>query len=153
MTTEYPAEPMNILKFKNYGHTLETSFVIYADFESILEQVDDEETKSTRKINKHVPCGFSCLTTSSCEQYNREEVVVYSGRDSMSKFFRHIHSEPLRINKILNEIVPMKELSPEQICDYRNAKTCFNCGVEFSADQDDENYAKNRHHNHWMENT
>ena len=67
VTSEYPVEPMNILKFKDYGHTLEVPFTIYADFESILEEVDDDESKSTQKINKHVPCGFSCLTTSSCE--------------------------------------------------------------------------------------
>ena len=74
--------------------------------------------------------------------------MVYSGRDCMSNFFQHIHSEQLRINKILNEIVPMKDLTPEQIRDYRNAKSCYNCGVEFSSDQDDENCAKNRDHNH-----
>ena len=50
--------------------------------------------------------------------------------------------------KSLGIIVPMKDLTPEQIRDYRNAKTCFNCGVEFSSDQDDENYAKNMHHQH-----
>ena len=148
MTAEYSAEPMNILKFKNFEHTLESPFAFYADFESILERVDDDESKSTRKIKKHVPCGFACLTTSSCEKYNKEEVVVYPGRDAMPKFFQHIHAEQLRINKILNEIVPMKELTPEQEREYRNAKKCFNCDVEFSADQDDENYARNRHHNH-----
>ena len=42
----------------------------------------------------------------------------------------------------------MKELTPEQIRDYRNAKKCYICDEEFSADQDDENRAKNRDHNH-----
>ena len=148
VTAEYPVEPMNILKIKNFGHTLETPFAIYADFESILERVDDDESKSTRKLNKHVPCGFACLTTSSCEKYNKEEVVVYSGRDAMPKYFQHIHAEQLRINKILNEIVPMEELTLEQKREYRIAKKCFNCDVEFSPDQDDKNYARNRHHNH-----
>ena len=66
----------------------------------------------------------------------------------MQKFFQHIHVKQLRINKILNEIVPMKELTPEQEREYRNAKKCFNCDVEFSGDQDDENYARNHHHDH-----
>ena len=35
VTAKYPAEPMNILRFNNFGHTLETPFVIYADSESI----------------------------------------------------------------------------------------------------------------------
>ena len=56
--SEYPVEPMNILKFKNFGHTLETPFVIYADFESILERVDDDGSKATRKLNKHVALRF-----------------------------------------------------------------------------------------------
>ena len=103
--------------------------------------VDDDDSQSTRKLNKHVPCGFACLTVSSCEKYNNEQVVLYSGQDAMSKFFEHIHMELLRINEILRVIVPMEELTPEQIRDYRNAKTCFNCGIEFSSDQDDENYA------------
>ena len=148
VTAEYPAEPLDILRFKNFGHTLEVPFVIYADFESILVPVDDDVSKATRKLNKHVPCGFACLTVSSCEKYNNEQVVVYSGEGTMEKFFQHIHMEQLRINEILREIVPMEELTPEQIRDYRNAKTCFNCGVEFSADPDDPNYAKNRDHNH-----
>ena len=148
VTAEYPAEPLDILRFKNFGHTLEVPFVIYADFESILEPGNDDVSKSTRKLNKHVPCGFACLTVSSCEKYNNEQVVVYSGEDAMEKLFQHIHMEQLRINEILRVIVPIEELTPEQIRDYRNAKTCFNCGVEFSADQDDPNYAKNRDHNH-----
>ena len=148
VTAEYPAEPVDILRFKNFGHTLEVPFVIYADFESILVPVEDDVSKSTRKLNKHVPCGFACLTVSSCEKYNNEQVVLYSGQDAMSKLFQHIHMEQLRINEILREIVPMIDLTPEQIRDYKNAKTCFNCGVEFFSDQDDENYAKNMHHQH-----
>ena len=69
VNAQFPVEPMNILKFKNYGNSLEVPFVIYADFEAILVEVDDDENKSTRKLNKHVPCGFACLTTLSCEQY------------------------------------------------------------------------------------
>ena len=145
---EYPAEPMNILKFKNYGNSLEVPFVIYSDFESILEQVDDDESKSTRKINKHLPCGFACLTTSSCERYNKEEVVVYSGRDSMSKFFQHIYSEQLRINKISSEIVPMEELTPKQIRKHKNAKTCFNCDKEYYYDHEAEMFTRTAHHQH-----
>ena len=83
VNAQFPVEPMNILKFKNHGNFLEVPFVIYADFEAILEQVDDDENKSTRKLNKLVPCGFACLTTSSCEQYNKEKVVCYSRPDVM----------------------------------------------------------------------
>ena len=139
---------MNILKFKNYGNSLEVPFVIYADFEAILVEVDDDENKSTRKLNKHVPWGFACLTTSSCEQYNKEEVVVYSGPDCMSRFFSHLNNKRLRINKILSKIIPMEELTPEQLREHKNAKKCFNCDAEFFYDHEAEVFTRTAHHDH-----
>ena len=148
VNAQFPVEPMNILKFKNHGNSLEVPFVIYADFEAILVEVDDDENKSTRKLNKHVPCGFACLTTSSCEQYNKEEVVVYSGPDCMSRFFSHLNSERLRINKILSKIIPIEELTPEQLREHKNAKKCFNCDAEFFYDHEAEVFTRAAHHDH-----
>ena len=110
--------------------------------------MDDDENKSTRKINKHVPCGFACLTTSSCEKYNKEKVVCYSGPDTMSRFFSHLNNERLRINKILSEIVPMEDLTPEQLREHKNAKKCFNCDEEFYYDHEAEVFTRTAHHDH-----
>ena len=44
-------EEQCVLKFKNFHHKLSVSFVIYADFESVLEPIQDDE----RKENKHEP--------------------------------------------------------------------------------------------------
>ena len=148
VNAQFPVEPTNISKFKNYGNSLEVPFVIYADFEAILEHVDDDENKSTRKLNKHVPCGFACLTVSSCEKYNQEKVVCYSGPDVMARFFNHLKNERLRINKILGKIVPMEELTPEQLCKHKNAKKCFNCEEEFYFDHEAEAFTLTAHHNH-----
>ena len=148
VNAQFPVEPINILKFKNYGNSLEVPFVIYADFEAILVEVDDDENKSTRKLNKHVPCGFACLTTSSYEQYNKEKVVVYSGQDCMSRFFSHLNNERLRINKILSKIIPMEELTPEQLREHKNARKCFNCDEEFYYDHEAEVFTRTAHHDH-----
>ena len=117
-------------------------------FEAILEQMDDDENKSTRKLNKHVRCGFACLTTSSCEQYNQEQVVCYSGPDTMSRFFSHLNNERSRINKILSEIIPMEELTPEQLRKHKNEKKCFNCDEEFYYDYEAEVFTRTAHHKH-----
>ena len=148
VTAEYPVEPMNILKFKDYGHTLEVPFTIYADFESILEEVDDDENKATRKINKHVPCGFRVLQHRRASRYNREEVVVYSGEIvclNSSNIFTRNNWE---LTRFWTKLCPWKNWPRNRFTTTGNAKTCYNCGVEFSADQDDENRAKNRDHNH-----
>ena len=42
----------------------------------------------------------------------------------MSRFFSHLNNKRLRMNKILSEIIPMEELTPEQIRKHKNAKMC-----------------------------
>ena len=47
VTAEYLAEPLDIVRFKNSGHTLEKTFVISADFKNQLESLDDDASNST----------------------------------------------------------------------------------------------------------
>ena len=55
MTADYPVEPVEILRFKNSEHTLETPFVNYADFESIFyadfESISDAKVAGVRASN------------------------------------------------------------------------------------------------------
>ena len=64
---EMPEEDNKILKY-NHGEkkSMLQPFVIYFDFESLLEKIDtylkDLEKSSTTKINKHIPSGYSLFT-------------------------------------------------------------------------------------------
>ena len=51
------------ISFKNWNRLMEVPFVVYADFECFLENIDscepDNRRSFTEKYQKHKPCGFS----------------------------------------------------------------------------------------------
>lgn len=57
-----PSPENSILKFQNYHKQLQAPFIIYADFESILEKIpgcQPNNTQSfTEKYQEHVDCGY-----------------------------------------------------------------------------------------------
>ena len=59
---EMPTKSKSILKSSDYQNQLKMSFMIYADFESILEPIQgcnqDPTISHTDKVNKHTPSGF-----------------------------------------------------------------------------------------------
>ena len=61
-----PEEDNKILKYNHSGKSMMQPFVIYFDFESLLEKLDtcpnDPEKSSTTKINKHTPSCYSLFT-------------------------------------------------------------------------------------------
>ena len=135
----YPTLGENILKFKNFGNTLEVPFTIFADFESILLPTSDP-----KKYNKHQPSAVSCLTVSAFPEYNNQEMFVYTGEDAVQQFFAHLDREKSRIDEILNRDEPMKPLTPEELKEHNSAKTRKNCGVKF----DEGVFKRVFHHEH-----
>ena len=123
--TAYPTPGENIMKFRNFGNSLEVPFTIYADFETLVIQNED-----VKKTKKHVPSGVSCLTVSAFPEFNRD-MFLYTGPDVMVKFFEHLDSERMRIDEILRRNTPMKRLTPEQLRECAAVKTCRNCDVKF----------------------
>ena len=123
--TVFPTPGENIMKFKNFGNSLEVPFTIYADFETLVIPNDD-----AKKTKKHVPSGVSCSTVSKFPEFNRG-IFSYTGPDVMEKFFEHLDSERKRIDEILRRNPPMKRLSPDQLLECAAVKSCRNCDVKF----------------------
>ena len=63
------SEDTKILKFRQYQKSDTTPFIIYADLECIIENIDgcksNPENSSTTKVSKHIPSGCSMSTISS----------------------------------------------------------------------------------------
>ena len=136
----YPTPGENILKFKNFGNTLEVPFTIFADFESILLPTSDP-----KKYNKHLPSAVACLTVSAFPEYNSEQMFVYTGEDAMQQFFAHLDRGKSRIDEMLRRNTPMKPLTPKELNEHNSTRTCKNCGVEF----DDGVFKRVFHHEHY----
>ena len=106
-----PSETEKILKFKNYSKKFPLGFVIYADFECILEKVNPTVDKSTTVVEKHIPCGYCYKIVYTNEKYTQPP-VVYHGENAVTHFLMAFNREEQKITKLLKEVKPMK-LTPE----------------------------------------
>ena len=62
----FPSEKDNILEFNHYMKSDKIPYIIYTDIESLIKKIDgcanNPENSSTRKIEEHIPCGYSIST-------------------------------------------------------------------------------------------
>ena len=119
-----PSEKERWMKFKNFGKSLKAPFVIYADFECILEPVQEGGGKK----NKHTPCGYSYLVVSAVDEYEKQpEVVTYSGENVMQHFFEDMIGETEHLLKRLKKKIPMN-WRPEDQQKFEETEDCHICG-------------------------
>ena len=61
-----PSEATKILEFNQYQKSDKAPFIIYADFECLIEKIDEckksSENSFTTKVGQHFPSGFSMST-------------------------------------------------------------------------------------------
>jgi len=129
-----PNEENKILHFKKIEAQERLPFVIYADFESILEQKETVEGDTMRSWTEnyltHIPCSFAIHTVSTDKRFYSEP-KVYFGEDSAEKFIDLVLREAKVIRKFLKNKIPMEKLSIQQCGEYNTATTCHICKKVF----------------------
>ena len=121
------------IKFKNYKNTNRHPFVIYADFECIVEKMDccdgNPNESYTNKIQKHKPISYTYAVVCFDDRVRKTKVRTYTGEDCMEDFVIEIEGE-------CREIYNMPEAKPvykrEDVINYNLAVTCKYCGGAFS---------------------
>ena len=137
-----PSEDTKTLEFNQYQKSDIAPFIIYADLECLIENVNacknNPEKSSTTTVDRHVPSGFSLSTISSFKSIENRNVVC---RDIESR------EHAMEIINFKNE--KMKSSTNEQQISYQNANT-FYISTEKSADKHprDKKYCKTRVHCH-----
>ena len=84
------------ISFKDFNKSIKHPFVIYADFESILENIDTVSPNPnklyTNKYQKHTPCGFCYYIKSAVgDEYNKLD--LYRGEDASDEFVRRLEKD------------------------------------------------------------
>ena len=83
-----PSEKDNILGFNQYMKPDKMPYIIYADMESLIKNVDgcgnNPENSSTTKSGEHVPCRCSMSTIWAFENIENKH-TLYHGKDCMKK--------------------------------------------------------------------
>ena len=104
-----------IVQYSDGQYQFKVPFVMYADFESILEPIqgasNNPNISSTRGVNIHMPSGW-CV----------------------SKFCKHIISEAKRLYDSFPE-KPMTPLTKSQLKEYKQATKCHICFKPFSEEK------------------
>ena len=91
-------------------------FIMYADFESILEPIsgpgNDPRISTTRDINVHIPSGW-CVHSEFAYSEVKDPLKLYRGKDCIRKFFDHVIGEAHHLYQSFPE-KPMEPLTKVQ---------------------------------------
>ena len=134
------------VKYSDGQYQFKVPFMMYADFESILEPIqgasNDPGISSTGGINVHTPSSWYVYSkfaygevSNPCSQYRSLNCV--------EKFCEHVISEAKRLYRSFPE-KPMTPLTKLQIKEYNKVRECHICLKPF-----DENDRKVRDHCHY----
>ena len=118
-----------IVKYADGQYQFKVSFVIYADFDSILVPVsgapNNPEMSSTREINIHQPSGW-CMYSKFAYGKITNPLEQYRGRDCVNKFCETIMAEAKRFYESSLK-KPMNKLTKEQTVEFVTDKECHIC--------------------------
>ena len=130
-----------IVEYSNGQHQFKVPFVMYANFESILEPIqgvsNNPNASSTRGVNVHKPSGwclhskFAYAQSAGRDHGNvKKPTTQYKGVNCVEKFCEHIISEAIRLYTSFPE-KPMIPLTKKQLKEYKNATKCHICFKPF----------------------
>ena len=123
-----------IVKYSYGQYQFKVPFMMYADFESILEPIqgasNNPNISSTRGVNIHTPSGW-CVYSKFSYGDIANPLTEYSGSDCVEKFYEHIISEAKRLYNSFPE-KPMSPPTKSQLKEYARATKCHICFKPFS---------------------
>ena len=102
----------SLVKFHDGQNQFKVPFLMYADFESILNPIESSESNPeesyTKVINQHVPSGF-CAYSKFAYGKVENPLKLYRGEDCVEVFCNYISNEAKRLYHMFPE-KPMKPL-------------------------------------------
>lgn len=131
----------SIVRFKNYGHSKRMPFIIYADIECLLEKIDDDNDnnhKSRFNYQRHKPFSvgyfFHCSYDESLCFYKSYRSISSTSLDCIDWFIEELYNLSQKLVEKFRTIVPMVELTAEQLLNHNTTQTCFICHKTFTND-------------------
>lgn len=82
MVTIMPGDMDSKVSFKNYKKQIDVPFVVYADFECILESVNIQNSSNVQTTQRHIPFAYSYYIKCSFDR-SLDNFRIYSGKDSI----------------------------------------------------------------------
>ena len=139
-----PKQGENILKFNNFHKQLPVPFVIYADFEAIMEKVkgckqsEEMENKKNRRsymeaYQTHEDCGYGYKVVCCYDDKYSKYTSIYRGEKAVHKFMEKMLEEvkycKTVIKKHFNKPLVMTEVDEQ--C-FKTMDGCHICGEKYT---------------------
>ena len=123
------------VEFKDGQNQFRVPFIMYADFESILEPMDPVEPGSpnqpyTNEVNQHTPSGWSVYSKFAYGDIDNP-LRTYRGKDCIKSFCNYIKGEARRLYHMFPEL-PMDPLTKRQWKKYKQSTKCHICYKPFT---------------------
>ena len=123
------------VEFKDGQNQFRVPFIMYADFESILELMDPAEPGSpsqpyTNEVNQHTPSGW-CVYSKFAYRDVDNPLRTYRGKDCIETFCNYIKGEARRLYHMFPEL-PMDPLTKKQWKKYKRSTKCHICYKPFT---------------------
>ena len=136
-------EKGTILKFKHHERSEKLPFIIYADMEALIKEMQNCDPNPlnsyTKKYQKHEPISFSYYIKSFDDNVYKSKLRMYTGEDAMEKFVDWIEDD---VKDIAN--IPDVEMifGPNELKQFNEATKCWICKGEFDDTPDAKGYRK-----------
>ena len=118
-----------IVQYSDGQFQFKVLFIMYADFESILDPIQGPENNprisSMRGINNHVPSGW-CVCSEFAYGKVENPLKLCRGEDCVKKFCDHVIGEARHLYQSFPE-KPMKPLTPKEMDRYKRLERCHIC--------------------------
>ena len=135
--TSLPEPGDNNLHFENHHKGLKVPFVIYADFESITQPIEQAERDPSQSYTDgyqvHIPCGYAYKVVCIDDKYT-QKTVVYRSEGCVKSFLKELEREKWRIFDILQKPKPLHMTDQDQM-DFEAATHCHICGEHLEEDR------------------
>ena len=116
-----------IVQYSDGQFQFKVPFIMYADFESVLEPIQDAGNdpmiSSSRGVNNNVPSGW-CISSKFVYGKVETSLKLYRGKDYIRKFCDHVIGEARRLYHAFPE-KPKEPLTKKQLKKYEKASRCY----------------------------
>lgn len=134
-------------QFTNYNKTVLTPFFFVCDIETVLGEVQDDDSKTKSKKKKiHKPIAIGIYKKCIDDTFSFKKPKVHLGEDCIEKFYDTMSKELVAIEDFLSTTNHKIDMSMNDEHDFVKSEQCYVCRVNFVSN----NLKKMRDHDHYL---
>ena len=132
-----PTKDNSVLKFNNYHKQQPVPFVIYADFEALLQKVErgqpDSDKSYTEEFQRHIDCGNAYKVVCCYDDKYSKEICIYRGENAVYKFLEQMLEEVNYCKDIVKREFnkPLKMTDDDELS-FKLEDKCHICGNKYT---------------------